>query len=166
MQLQQIPCLFYTLIILTIIVGVFEQDGILPKTSTPEKLGRSVSKGPELRKRIGSPSARRPRRKRRSGNKDSIRENLSSSNLRLFSPTSSDQKEENKQNAAIPNFSNGSNSSITVTKQMPTSSSQSLFSFPDGSTPRKTQTRRRIRSQSKLSELLTSSSNESLLSNK
>ena len=146
---------------------VFEQDEISAKTRTPEKIyieGGSLSKGPELRKRMASPSTRRPRRKRRRGNKDSMKENFSSSNLRLFSPTSSDQKEEYKQNAAISNFPGGS--ILSTTKQMPTSTSQNLFSFPDGSTPRKTQTRRRIRSQSKLSDLLTSSSNESLLSNK
>ena len=127
---------------------------------------RATSKGPDLRKRMPSPSTRRPRRKRRSGNKDSVKENKSSSNLRLFSPTNSDHKEENKQNFAGQNFSNGSSSSTTLNKQMPTSISQNIFSFPEGSTPKKTQTRRRIRSQSKLSDLLTSSSNESLLSNK
>ena len=140
-----------------------------PKTRKPDYISiqdTSASKESDARKRMISPLARRPRRKRRSGNKDSIKENISSSSLRLFSPTSSDQKEDNKHNVGVQGLPSKSSSSIAISKQMPTSISQTLSSSPDGCAPRKTQIRRRIRSQSKLSDLMTSSSNESLLSNK
>ena len=119
-------------------------------------------KGEDTRKRMVSPSAKRPRRKRRSG----VKEHLSSSSLRLCSPAGLDYKDDSKLNDASPNDSNGNNSTHLMGKQVPTSKSQNLSSFPDGITSRKTQIRRRIRSQSKLSDLVTSSSNESLLSNK
>ena len=125
------------------------------------KLERKVNaclKEEDARKRIVSPSSKKARRKKRSGAKD----HLSSSSLRLCSPASSDHKDESKLKDASPNESITSNS-----KQALSCISQSLSTAAgDGSTPRKSQIRRRIRSQSKLSDLVTSSSNESLRSNK
>ena len=112
----------------------------------------------DARKKIVSPSSKKPRRKKRSGTKDY----LSSSSLRLCSPAGSDHKDESKLKETSPNESIASNS-----KQALPGISQNLSTTSgDGSTPRKSQIRRRIRSQSKLSDLVTSSSNESLLSNK
>ena len=127
-------------------------------------LSKSTS---ENRKRINSPSTRRTRRKRRSGNKDISKENLSSSSLRHASPTGTEQKDDLKNIEATNNGSSMTITAVTTNKQLPTSVvAQSLSSSSQDCTPRKTQSRRRIRSQSKLSDLLTSSSNESLLSNK
>ena len=85
----------------------------------------------DARKRIVSPSAKRPRRKRRGG----VKEHSSSSSLRLCSPAGSDYKDDSKLNDASPNDSNGNNSTHLIGKQVPTSKSQNLSSFPDGIKP-------------------------------
>ena len=124
----------------------------------PERKVNASLKEDDARKKIVSPSSKKPRRKKRSGAKD----HLSSSSLRLCSPSGSDHKDESKVKDTSPNESITSSS-----KQALQSISQNLSTTSvDGSTPRKSQIRRRIRSQSKLSDLVTSSSNESLLSNK
>ena len=128
-----------------------------------ERKSNSSLREQDARKRMVSPTAKRPRRKKRSGAK----ENLSSSSLRLSSPAGSDYKDESKLKDPNTNDSNGKITSHANSKQILTTNSQTLSSLPvDKSTPRKTQIRRRIRSQSKLSDMVTSSSNESLLSNK
>ena len=128
-----------------------------------ERKSNSSLREQDARKRMVSPTPKRPRRKKRSGAK----ENLSSSSLRLSSPAGSDYKDESKMKDPNTNDSNVKTSSHANYKQILTGNSQTLSSLPvDKSTPRKTQIRRRIRSQSKLSDMVTSSSNESLLSNK
>ena len=123
-----------------------------------ERKVNACLKEEDARKRIVSPSSKKPRRKKRSGAKD----HLSSSSLRLCSSASSDHKDESKLRDTSPNESITSNSK----QALPCISQNLSTASGDGSTPRKSQIRRRIRSQSKLSDLVTSSSNESLLSNK
>ena len=146
-----------------------KQDGALSKTGKPVNLSmqeHSLLKGSESRKRRASPATRRTRRKRRSGNKDGTKENPTSNSLCLLSQTGSDQQDEGKQMATTQILSGLISAPSPTSKQLPIGIGQNPSSSPDGCSPRKTQIRRRIRSQSKLSDLLTSSSNESLLSNK
>ena len=120
----------------------------------------------QVRKRGVSPLSRRTRRKRRS-NRDLSKETPTSSSSRVFPPIMFDQSEHNKWSGTAEAVSGSTAPTLSVNKPRHSSTGQSICSSPDGYTPKKTQLRRRICSQSKLSDLVvTSSSNESLFSNK
>ena len=135
-----------------------ERTNYMQDTSIPNALE-------QVRKRGVSPLSRRTRRKRRS-NRDLSKETPTSSSSRIFPPIMLDQSEHNKRSGTTEALSSSTAPTLSVNKPRHSSTGQSICSSPDGHTPKKTQLRRRIRSQSKLSDLVTSSSNESLFSNK
>ena len=135
-----------------------ERTNYMRDTFMPNTLEKS-------RKRGVSPLSKRTRRKRRS-NRDLSKETPTSSSSRFFPPIMFDQSEHNKRSGTAEAVSRSTAPTLSVNKPLHSSTGQSICSSPDGYTPKKTQLRRRIRSQSKLSDLVTSSSNESLFSNK